>query len=135
MSLSLADLEAKRSAILQQFLVLGDLRPGSISAVARRCGKPNCHCAQPNDPGHDLQLRLVRKVNGKSVAESFASPAAFRKAQREVAAFHQMQSLSAELIALNEQICRLRPVEPDATGWTAQEKKRVLQFIRKSRAK
>jgi hypothetical protein len=46
-----------------------------------------------------------------------------------------MRSLSAELIALNEQICRLRPVEPDATGWTAQEKKRVLQFIRKSRAK
>ena len=80
MPLSLSDLESKRSALLQQFSELGDLRPGSISAVARRCGKPNCHCAQPNDPGHDPQLRLVRKVNGKSVAESFASPAAFRKA-------------------------------------------------------
>ena len=135
MPLSLSDLESKRSALLQQFSELGDLRPGSISAVARRCGKPNCHCAQPNDPGHDLQLRLVRKVGGKSVAESFASPAAFRKAQREVAEFHQMQTLSAELIALNAQICRLRPVAPDAASWTAQEKKRVLQSIRKSRAK
>src|ERR1017187_7110206 len=55
--------------------------------------------------------------------------------QSEVAEFHHMQNLSTELIALNEQICRLRPVEPDATGWTAQEKKRVLQSIRKSRAK
>jgi hypothetical protein len=132
---SLTALEAKRSDILQQLMELGDLRPGSISAVVRRCGKPNCHCAKPNDPGHDPQLRLVRKVNGKSVAESFASPASFRKAQSEVAEFHHMQNLSTELIALNEQICRLRPVEPDATGWTAQEKKRVLQSIRKSRAK
>jgi hypothetical protein len=135
MSQSLPVLEAKRSGILQQLVALGDLRPGSISAVVRRCGKPSCHCAQPNDPGHDPQLRLVRKVNGKSVAESFASPAAFRKAQREVAEFHRWQSLNTELVAVNEQICRLRPVEPDATGWTAQEKKRVLQSIARLRAK
>ena len=135
MSQSLTALEAKRSDLLQQFVGLGDLRPGSISAVVRRCGKPNCHCAKPDDPGHDPQLRLVRKVGGKSVAESFASPAFFRKARREVAEFHRMQSLSAELIALNEQICRLRPVEPDSADWTAQEKKRVLQSIRRSRAK
>ena len=134
MSLSLTALEAKRSVILQQFVGLGDLRPGSISAVVRRCGKPNCHCAKPKDPGHDPQLRLIRKVNGKSLAESFASPASFHKAQREVAEFHHLQSLSVELIALNEQICRLRPIELDSTGWTAQEKKRVLQSIKKSRA-
>lgn len=132
---NLAALEAKRSGVLQEFLGLGDLRPGSISAVARRCGKPSCHCAQPNDPGHEPQLRLLRKVKGKSMAESFASPAWFRKAQREVAEFHRLQSLNAQLIALNEEICHLRPVEPDATGWTTQEKKRVLQSIRKSRAK
>ena len=134
MSLSLTTLEAKRSDLLQQFVGLGDLRPGSISAAVRRCGKPNCHCAKRDDPGHDPQLRLIRKV-GESVAESFASPASFRKAQREVAEFHRMQSLSAELIALNEQICRRRPVEPDSADWTAQEKKRVLQSIRRSRAK
>lgn len=134
MSQSLIDLEAQRSDILQQLVSLGDLRPGSISAAVRRCGKPGCHCAKPNDPGHDPQLRLVRKVNGKSVAESFASPAVFRKAQREVAEFHRLQSLMAELVAVNEQICRLRPVEPDSMGWTAQEKKRVLRSIERSRA-
>lgn len=135
MSHPLSALEAKRFTILQQFLSLGDLRPGSISAGTRRCGKPNCHCAKPDDPGHDPQLRLLRKVNGKSVAESFPGPAAFRKAQREVGEFHRLQSLSAELIVVNEQICRLRPVEPEPAGWTAQEKKRVLQSIRRSRAK
>jgi hypothetical protein len=46
MSVALADLEAIRTKLLQQFLSLGDFRPGTVSAVPRRCGKPKCHCAQ-----------------------------------------------------------------------------------------
>ena len=45
---SLPVLEAERSQILRQIVNLGDLRPGSICAIARRCGKPTCHCAKPN---------------------------------------------------------------------------------------
>src|SRR5690349_4358382 len=44
---SLTALEADRSKLLEEFLGLGDLRPGSITAVVRRCGKPTCHCAKP----------------------------------------------------------------------------------------
>jgi hypothetical protein len=40
-----------------------------------------------------------------------------------------------ELTVVNEQICRARPAEPDATGWTEAEKKRLLLFIKKSHAK
>jgi hypothetical protein len=61
---SLADLESQRSSLLQQFLTLGDFRPGTVSASARRCGKPSCHCAQPDSAGHP-QFRLLRKVQGK----------------------------------------------------------------------
>ena len=96
---SLPALEAHRSQILRQIGDLGDLRPGSICAVARRCGKPTCHCAKPNDPGHDPQLRLTRTVNGKTVAESFATPAAFHKAQTEVREYQRLQKLYAELVA------------------------------------
>ena len=87
---SLLELEEERSQILGRFTTLGDLRPGSISAVTRRCGKPSCHCAKPNDPGHDPQVRLTRKVEGKTVAESFPSPAAWRKAQAEIDEYHQI---------------------------------------------
>ena len=134
MSQSLSDLEAARNKLLQGFLTLGDFRPGTVSAVPRRCGKPSCHCAQPNDAGHP-QFRLLRKDKGKSVSESFATPAAFRKAAAEVTEFHRFQDLTAELTALNEQICRGRPVEPNASGWTEAEKKRLLQFIKKSHGK
>ena len=91
---SLAALEADRSQLLEEFLGLGDLRPGSITAVVRRCRKPTCHCAKANDPGHDPQFRLPRRVAGKTVTESFPNPAALRKAQKEVAEFHRFQKLS-----------------------------------------
>lgn len=132
---SLNTLEADRSKLLEQFLRLGDLRPGSITAVVRRCGKPSCHCAKPNDPGHDPQFRLTRRVAGKSVTESFPTPAAARKAQEEVAEFHRFQKLSEDLVSVNEKICALRPVEAKSGRWTDQEKKRLLQSIKKSRAK
>jgi hypothetical protein len=132
---SLSALEAQRTRLLQEFLNLGDLRPGSITATRRLCGKPTGHCARPNDPGHDPQFRLTRKVKGKTVKESFPSPAALRKAQQEVVEFHRLQQLTDELIVLNQKICELRPLEQEPGGWTAQEKKRLLHSIKRSRRK
>jgi hypothetical protein len=132
MSDSLAALEADRSELLQEFLGLGDLRPGSITAVIRRCGKPSCHCARPNDPGHDPQFRLTRRVAGKTVTQSFPSPAALRQAQQEVAEFRRFQKLSQALVRTNEKICALRPRPEGAGAWTAEEKKRRLRSIKKS---
>jgi hypothetical protein len=134
MSLTLANLEAARTKLLQQFLSLGDFRPGTVSAVPRRCGKPKCRCAHRNGEGHP-QFRLLRKVKGKSVSESFATPAAFRKVAQEVGEYHRFQDLVAELTAINEQICRLRSAVSVETGWTEAEKKRLLQFIKKSHGK
>jgi hypothetical protein len=74
-------------------------------------------------------------VDGKTVAESFSSPAALRKAQSEINEYHRFQKLSTELLAVNERICPLRPVESEGSPWTAEEKKRLLRSIRRSRAK
>ena len=111
MSESLVVLEQQRSAILSRIVDLGDFRSGSVTAISGRCGKPECRCHQPNRPGHGPNFRLTRKVNGKSVSETFASPAELRKAQREVEAFHRFRELSRELLEVNEKICRARPVE------------------------
>ena len=131
MSNDLATLETQRSQLLEEFRGLGDLRPGSITAVTRRCGKPSCHCAKRNDPGHDPQFRLTRRVAGKTVTETFPNPSALRKAQQEVGEFHRFQRLSQDLVTLNEKICRLRPVTQERGGWTEQEKKRLLRSMRR----
>ena len=128
----LSTLEQQCSEILTRILRLGDFRSGSITAIKGRCGKPNCHCHQPGQPGHGPDFRLTRKVNGRTVSESFSSAAELRKAQREVEAFHRFRQLSQDLLEINERICRARPVE-DAL--TPEEKKRPKRSTRKSRAK
>ena len=64
----------------------------------------------------------LAKRTARQSPMSFSTPAAFRKAQREVEEFHRFQTVSADLIAVNEKICRLRPAEPEQGAWTPQEK-------------
>ena len=132
---SLEALETERTRILSQFASLGDFRSGSIGSVSRRCGKPGCHCAIPNDSGHDPQVRFTRKVGGKTVAETISSPPALRKTDAEIIEFRRFQELCAELTVINEKICRLRPVENAPARWTPEEKKRLLRSINRSRGK
>jgi len=118
---SLVDLERQRSSVLSRLMEVGDFRSGSITAIRGRCGKPNCRCHQPGQPGHGPNFRLTRKVRGKTVSETFASPAELRKAQREVEAFHRFRQLSRQLLEINERTCRARPVEETLSP---EEKKR-----------
>ena len=74
-------------------------------------------------------------VDGKTVAESFSSPAAWRKAQAEIEEYHRFQRLIAELIAINEKICLQRPRESPDGAWTPEEKKRLLRSLTRSLAK
>ena len=126
---SLATLERQRSDILSQILHGGDFRSGSITAISGRCGKPSCRCHQPGQPPHGPNYRLTKKVNGKTVSETFSSHAQRRKAQREVEAFHHFRELSRQLIEINEKICRLRSA---GDTLTPQEKKRPQRSSTKS---
>jgi hypothetical protein len=129
---SLPDLEQHRFHLLRQFANLRDLRPGSVTGIVRRCGKPTCHCAQPDDPGHGPTLRLTYKVLGKTISEALPTPAAVRKAEREITEFRKFQELSRAFVEINEEICRVRPV---ADTLSPEEKKRPKQSSKKSRAK
>lgn len=130
---SLQSLERQRADIATQIAALGDLRCGSITSTTGRCGKPNCHCHKPKNPGHGPNLRLTFKVNGKTVTESLPDQAATRKAEREIAEFRKLQSLHKEFVEVNAQICQVRPPEPDTM--LSEEKKRRMRSNRKSPAK
>jgi len=132
MSDSLSTLEARRAELLRSMAHLNDMRPGSIVGAVWRCGKPTCHCAQPEDPGHGPSLRLTYKRRGKTITEALPTPAAVRKAEQEIAEFRNYQQLSRELVDVSEQVCRLRPVEETLTP---EEKKRPKRSVRKSRGK
>src|ERR1700683_5065482 len=91
---TLTALEVQRSGIQQKISGLGDMRSGSITSTGGRCGNPGCHCRKEGDPGHGPFYRLTRKIRGKTVTETFATPLALRKAQSEVAEFHRFRQLS-----------------------------------------
>ena len=126
----LSTLVNQRSTLLHQVSELGDFQPGTISCPARRCGKPNCHCAKPNDPGHGTNYQLTQKVDGKTVTQNLPSPAAIQKAESEVAEYRKFRDLTDDLVEVNRKICRLRPVEQ--AEQTAQEKKRPKRYSRRS---
>lgn len=132
MAESLPLLESRRTDLLRALANLKDMRPGSVVGAVFRCGKPSCHCARAEDPGHGPNLRLTYKWHGKTVTEALPTPVAVRKAEREIAEFREYQRLGRELVEVNEKICRLRPVEETQTP---QEKKRRTPSSRKSRAK
>jgi hypothetical protein len=121
----LAALVEDRSSILRQISELGDFQPGSIANASRRCGKPGCHCAKPNDPGHGPHTQLTQKIDGKTVTQNLPSLAAVRKAESEIAEFRKFQALTGELVDVNRKICRLRPVE-EATPQPQEKKRRKL---------
>jgi hypothetical protein len=118
---SLPDLESRRAHLAKQIAALGDLRSGSISDTSGRCGKPNCRCHQPGQPVHGPNPRLTYKDQGKTRTESLPSPAAQKKAEREIAEFRQFEQLIRAFIEVNAKICRARPAAQEPAS---QEKKR-----------
>lgn len=130
MPVPLSSLIEERSKLLRQVVELGDFQPGSISSPTRKCGKPGCHCAQPEDPGHGPHFQLTQKVEGKTVTQNLPSTEAVRKAENEIAEYRRFQGLSHDLVDVNRRICRLRPIEQ--TKQTDQEKKRRKSSNKKS---
>lgn len=132
MAESLANLEQQRAAVLRHISELEDFRAGSITGTGGRCGTPGCHCHRADDPGHAPHPRLTYKVNGKTVTESFATPADQRKAEREIETFRQYRQLERSFVEVNEKICRTRPVEDTLTP---EENKRPKRSMPRSRAR
>jgi hypothetical protein len=133
MSDPLSVLLDERSALLHRVSELGDFQPGSISSPTMRCGKPSCHCAKPDDPGHGPYSLLTQRIDGKTVTQSLPSPAAIRKAETEIAEYRRFQHLTDDLVDVNRKICRLRPVEQVASS--SQEKKLSKRSKKKPPAK
>src|SRR5260370_16861104 len=109
MSDSIVDLESRRAAVQSQIAQLGDMRSGSITGTGGRCGNPNCHCHRAGDPGHGPYYRLTRKVKGKTVTETFSSPASLAKAQREVAKSQRFRELVDHLLIARQHTSHFLP--------------------------
>jgi hypothetical protein len=105
----LAGLEAERARLYAELSEVGDFRRGTLSAVFRKCGKPNCRCARPGERGHGPQWNLTRWAGGKTVTMHPRPGPELEKADREAAEWARFRSLTGQIEAVNEVICDARP--------------------------
>ena len=110
---SLDDLEAQRDRLYGQLTATGDFRRGSISENYRRCGKPNCACAQPDHRGHGPRYLWTRTVAGRGTKGRQLSAGEVDKVRGELANYQQFAAVTEEIVAVNEAICEARPPNAD----------------------
>ncbi len=129
---SIESLEAQRRRLLSQLAQIGDMRPGSITEVYRRCGKKSCWCAQTDQPGHGPFYAFTRKVQGKTQSVQLRPGLLLSKLQTEVQAYRDFRQRCEEIVALSEKICQARPVEERGKG---EVKKKSYRLSRKRRGR
>ena len=132
---SLAVLEGRRQRLYQQLAAIGDFRPGMISVNYRKCGKRNCACAQAGHAGHGPQYLWNTTQQGKSRAQNLRLGPELEKVEQEVANYRRFVELCSELVQVNEQLCRTRPVPAVTDEDELAQLKKTLQrkYSRKSR--
>jgi hypothetical protein len=107
---SLPELEAERDRLYAQLSVVGDFRRGSVSENWRRCGKPNCACAQPGHRGHGPRFLWTRSQGrSKRVGRQLAA-GEVEKVRREIFRYAEFTSAVEQIIEVSEKICEARPV-------------------------
>jgi hypothetical protein len=106
----LSGLERRRAELYQELSQVGDFRRGTLRAVRRKCGRPNCACAQPGHPGHGPQYNLSRSVGGRTVTRHLKPGPELEKIAAEVAEYERFRVLMGQVTEVNEEICETRPV-------------------------
>ncbi len=98
-------LQGKREQLKARLVEIGDMRPGSLVERFRKCGKPACHCAEKDAPGHGPCYSLTHAVEGKTVTRVIPKGAAVEHTRQQIAEYHRFRDLVRELITVSEQIC------------------------------
>jgi hypothetical protein len=136
MEKNLEDLIRNRKTLFSRMETLGDFRWGSISETYRKCGKPNCACADKKHPGHVQYLWTTRK-KGKTVAKVLHPGSEMDQFQKQIEEGGRFQKMCDDIWDTSEEICRLRPVLEMKEGEELEELKKKLRrkFFRKHKRK
>jgi len=106
---SLPELEAERDRLYAQLSAIGDFRRGSVSENYRKCGKPNCACAQRDHRGHGPRFLWTRTARGRGTVGRQLAAGEVAKVRREVARHAEFAAISEQIAQVSEKICEARP--------------------------
>jgi len=99
------ELAAMRESLVSQLDGVADFTPGAFQEEWGRCGKLNCHCHAPGDPGHGPRYSVMRYEGGRPVKR--AVPARLAGAFRErVDRWGVFKSLVDAISSVNSEVSR-----------------------------
>jgi len=129
MAISLQALRDRRDQLAARLARVDDLRPGFLTARFRKCGKPNCHCAQKDSPGHGPSYSLTHRVGGKTVTQVIPQGPAVERAKAQIAEYRRFRNLVRELIVVSEQICSVQVRDLEGVPASRAKKKLFADLI------
>ena len=109
-----ARLRQRKFDLLRRVSIPDNLLPGTLTQTHSRCGRPTCHCAGPNDPGHaawSLTFMSAGKHRVERIPKEWAESVAARvRAGREFQdAVREVLTANAELLVLARKQKLMRP--------------------------
>jgi len=120
----LPELEAERDLLYARLAATGDFRRGSVSENYRKCGKPNCACAQPGHPGHGPRFLWTRSQGRRKRIGRQLAAAEVEKVRREIARHAEFTATVEQIAEVNERICEARPAAGTQTPSVPEGEKR-----------
>lgn len=109
--MSQATLDRERRRLARKLPPLHEVLRASLFQRSRRCGKPNCHCADPEDRGHALVCVSLSLPEGKS-AQVSVPPRLVPVAEAWIHNYQRWLEAVEEISAINHELLRRRWVEP-----------------------
>jgi len=103
-SSSLSELRERKEQLLAALGELRPFRPGSLVERYRKCGRPNCHCARDDSPGHGPSYSLTRAVEGKTRTKIIPA-GAVETVQEQIDEYHRFRQVVRDLVETNVNLC------------------------------
>jgi hypothetical protein len=99
-------LKRRRSQLLRKLPPLSAILRGSLVERYKRCGNPNCKCAQ--GPGHGPKYYLSVSYPGRSPQMDYVPQADYEQVIERLANFAQVREILEEISEINHELLRRR---------------------------
>jgi hypothetical protein len=105
------ELERERRRLGRELPPLHEVLRASLFQRSRRCGKPSCRCADPDDPGHSVVCVSLSLPEGRSSQVSLPRPLV-PVAEVWIHNYQRWLEAVERISAINHELLRRRWVEP-----------------------
>jgi hypothetical protein len=101
-----SDLKRRRRQLLRKLPPIDTVLRGSLVERYKRCGNPNCKCAQ--GPGHGPKYYLSVSYPGRSPQMDYVPQADYTQISESVANYAQVREILEEISEINHELLRRR---------------------------